>query len=250
MNASRWSYCFVAAVIVLLGSSRMARAQGLQLSGIGPVNRSMGGAATAAPIEAIGATAFNPATLTALPNQLSVGAELVNPHVRLSSQIGALNGATDSDSGWAAVPSIGLAWKPDPEGPLTYGFGVFGLAGYSVNYDASTTNPIRPIAACSQTRAGRRARNSRNCLGVKSGSHGSGAYWAHFFSKSHTSAKPISSCIPLYCGTATPLDVPLSFRNSQAWRMASPPSWMDRLPDVEPSLGLKSVDIGSTSMLS
>lgn len=120
----------------------VAAAQGLQLFGIGPVNRSMGGAATAAPIEAIGALAYNPATLTALDNQLSFGAEAVTPLVDINSSFAGHSGQTNSDNGWGAVPSIGLAWRASPDSPITYGFGLFGIAGYSVNYPASTTNPI------------------------------------------------------------------------------------------------------------
>ena len=106
----------------------------------------MGGAATAAPIEAIGATAFNPATLSALSNQLSVGAEVVTPLSDISSSLppglGGAAGTTSGNSGWASVPAFALSWRPTPESPITYGFGLFGVAGYSVNYPASTTNPI------------------------------------------------------------------------------------------------------------
>jgi long-chain fatty acid transport protein len=141
MAASRFTFGWIV-VATLLAVPQAAHAQGLQLYGIGPVNRSMGGAATAAPLEAIGALHYNPATLTALPNQLSVGAEVVTPIVNLRSSFLGRSGETDSDSGWAAIPAIGLSFKPNPEGPYTVGFGLFGVAGYSVNFPASTTNPI------------------------------------------------------------------------------------------------------------
>lgn len=127
--------------LVLL-SPQFVQAQGLHLFGIGPVNRSMGGAATAAPIEAIGATAFNPATLSALSNQLSVGAELIAPFADVSSTLGSESGNTKSDSGWGAVPSIALSWRSTPESPITYGFGLFGVAGYTLNYPADNENPV------------------------------------------------------------------------------------------------------------
>src|SRR5690242_11959666 len=44
---------------------------------------------------------------------------------------------------------------------------------------------------------------------------------AHFFSKSHTSEKPMSSCMPRYCGTLMSMLVPFSLRCCQAWRIAS-----------------------------
>ena len=142
MSATRLRWPLLAVVALCVAAPQLAHAQGLQLFGIGPVNRSMGGAATAAPIEAIGATAFNPATLSALSNQLSVGAEVVTPLVDISSTLGGASGNTASNSGWASVPAFALSWRPTPESPITYGFGLFGVAGYSVNYPASTTNPI------------------------------------------------------------------------------------------------------------
>ena len=44
-----------------------ARAQfGMAVSGVGPINRSMGGAAVAAPIDSAGAIYWNPATISGL----------------------------------------------------------------------------------------------------------------------------------------------------------------------------------------
>lgn len=136
-------FCFVIIVFSMAFTKpESVQAQGLQFFGIGPVNRSMGGAATAAPIEAIGALNYNPATLTDLDNQLSVGAEFVTPLADVNSSFAGNSGQTKSDSGWATVPSIGLSWRPKPDSPITYGFGIFGIAGYSLNYPSSTTNPI------------------------------------------------------------------------------------------------------------
>lgn len=142
MSALRVRAQLLLVLVTALSAPQFAQAQGLQLFGIGPVNRSMGGAATAAPIEAIGATAVNPATLSALSNQLSVGAEVCTPLMDISSTLGLASGNTNGDSGWATVPSLALSWRPTPESPVTYGLGLFGVAGYSVNYPASTTNPI------------------------------------------------------------------------------------------------------------
>ena len=55
---------FATLLFMTLGSVP-ARAQfGLALSGVGPINRSMGGAAVAAPIDAAGAFFWNPATIS------------------------------------------------------------------------------------------------------------------------------------------------------------------------------------------
>src|SRR5436853_2077828 len=96
-----------AVALVLAWSAQGAFAQmGPILTGQGPINRSMGGASTAAPIDSIGALFWNPATTSALPNSVDIGAELVLPQTRVRSSIPAngfrpgippisLSGATD-----------------------------------------------------------------------------------------------------------------------------------------------------------
>src|SRR3974390_3036227 len=102
-----------------------ARAQvGPGLSGTGPINRSMGGAAVAAPLDSLGALFWNPATTSALPNSLDVGVELLFPQTRLNSQVPAsafgpglppvpLAGSTWGENGVFALPSLGLVYRPD-----------------------------------------------------------------------------------------------------------------------------------------
>ncbi|MDA1052767.1 MAG: hypothetical protein O3C40_20120, partial [Planctomycetota bacterium] len=66
MLATRKILLFVA-VLASLASS--AFGQGVFLTGVGAVNRSMGGAATAAPIDAMGALHWNPATISGLQSR-------------------------------------------------------------------------------------------------------------------------------------------------------------------------------------
>ncbi|MBI3861107.1 MAG: hypothetical protein HY290_04345 [Planctomycetia bacterium] len=73
---------------------------GAILSGIGPVNRSMGGAATAAPLDTLGAFQWNPATITALPNSADFGLELLVPQSRLGSSV-AGSGRVSPPAHWA-----------------------------------------------------------------------------------------------------------------------------------------------------
>ncbi len=143
----------IALGVCFLSLHSLVFAQGLQLPGIGPVNRSMGGAAVAAPLEPIGALHWNPATISGLSsNELSVGVELLTPTGHLKSTVNAdalgagfpattLTGSDSSDSGWLALPSIGLVYRPEGSA-ITFGFGTYGIAGYGVNYGASATNPI------------------------------------------------------------------------------------------------------------
>src|SRR4051794_2548311 len=74
--------------LTILGSTNLVHAQfGAQMSSVGAVNRSMGGASTAAPLDTLGAFLWNPATISALPNSADMSVELLMPHSKLSSSI-------------------------------------------------------------------------------------------------------------------------------------------------------------------
>ena len=143
----------LAALIISVAVKPAAAQYGPLLSGAGPINRSMGGASTGAPLSASGALFWNPATLSGLEgSQLDVGAELFFPHATLSSNIPAntlgqgvppvdLSGSTNSSDGVFALPTIAMSYRPE-ESPVTYGLGIFSLAGFGLNYPGSTTNPV------------------------------------------------------------------------------------------------------------
>ena len=137
----------------LTAHNRAQAQQGLLLSGVGPVNRSMGGASTAAPIDASGSLHWNPASIMGLrQSELEFGVELLYPQMELGSSIapGALGGGfppvelsgnTDSNSGLFAIPTVGFVYRP-PEQPWALGLGVFGVGGFGTNYSGSMSNPI------------------------------------------------------------------------------------------------------------
>src|SRR5215471_16743720 len=131
-----------------------ARAEiGFLLTGVGPVNRSMGGASVAAPLDATGALYWNPATLSGLPrSEIDFGLELLYSSSVLSSEVapgsfgpglpaGPLAGSTRGDAGAFPLPSFGFSYHAE-ETPLTFGLGVFAVGGFGSNYPASLTNPI------------------------------------------------------------------------------------------------------------
>lgn len=140
-------------LILGLSTSPVAAQLGPILSGAGPINQSMGGAATAAPLSASGALLWNPATLAGLDrSELDVGAELLFPQTSLSSSVPAntfgpgvppldLSGTTRNEDAVFALPTISLAYRPD-QSPLTYGLGVFGIAGFGLDYAGSPSNPV------------------------------------------------------------------------------------------------------------
>jgi len=143
----------LAVLSCLLVPSGSAFGFGLVLSGIGSVNRSMGGAAVAAPIDVTGALHWNPAAIAGLEgSQMDFGVEILELPSTLSSTIPAdalgpgvppvpLSGSTDVESGNFALPSAAFVTHAEGAG-LSYGIGVFTIGGFGVNYPGSATNPI------------------------------------------------------------------------------------------------------------
>lgn len=141
-------------VVCVSVSTQAAFAQsGLFFSGVGPVNRGMGGVAVATPTDAIGAIHWNPATISALKSsEMAFGVDGILPVVNLESSIepgalgggvpaGRLAGGDHSDNGWFAAPSFGLVHRNEGS-EWTFGLGVMAVAGFGENFPSSTTNPI------------------------------------------------------------------------------------------------------------
>ena len=144
---------FVSLSLVGLVLPAAVHAQGMALGGVGPVNRAMAGAATAAPIDAAGALYTNPATISGLEcSEMDIGVELLLPTENFSSSIAAgalgdgfppvpITGSTGGEPGVTTVPTMALVHKLQ-DSPWTLGLGMFGIAGFQSNYPASTTNPV------------------------------------------------------------------------------------------------------------
>lgn len=138
--------------IGLLFPTTSAFGQGIVLPGVGPINRSMGGAAAAAPIDAAGAIHWNPASITKLQSEMLFGAEFLHTQTEVSSSLPAnsfgpgvppipLSGSDSSRSGLPVLPTIGLVHNPEGS-RVALGLGVFTIGGFGVNYPASQSNPI------------------------------------------------------------------------------------------------------------
>lgn len=127
--------------LVLMGQASLAWSQGLIVSSAGPVNRSMGGAAVAAPIDALGAIYWNPATISGLrSSETAFGLDMLIANQTVSSSVGPYSGSTDAEPGVFPIPNIGWVHKTKFE-PLTIGLGVNGIAGFKTNLRADPTNP-------------------------------------------------------------------------------------------------------------
>lgn len=137
------SVCLLAGLILASSATPAAAQFGPVISATGPINRSMGGTSTGAPLSASGALMWNPATLAGLErSELEVGAELLFPHASVASQFGPFSGSTQSDDSVFPLPTIALAYRPE-NSPFTYGLGAFAVAGFGLNYPGS--NVVNPI---------------------------------------------------------------------------------------------------------
>lgn len=144
-----WACCLGAAVLL----PQTASAQGIALSGVGPVNRAFGGVSTGVALDAAGALHWNPAAVTDLnSSEAMFGMELLLPQSQLASSVApsslapgfppvGLSGADSSEPGVSPIPTMAVVYKPQGS-QFTYGLGIFGIAGFSANYPVSTTNPI------------------------------------------------------------------------------------------------------------
>jgi long-chain fatty acid transport protein len=133
-----------AGIAVVLGMlvAESASAQGAVLSAAGPVHRSMGGASTAAPVSALGALYWNPATISGLSKgELEVGLDLLTIDHRVESSFGPFSGATDAEAGTLPLPNF--AWvHPIAGTPLTFGLSANSVAGFKTSLPADLSNPV------------------------------------------------------------------------------------------------------------
>ncbi len=118
---------------VLASLSSTVLGQGVYLTGVGAVNRSMGGAATAAPLDAMGALHWNPATISGLRcNEIGFSAEVMLIDTELTDFLGQ---TADAETGVFPIPAMG--WVHHLEGTdNTIGLGLFSFAGFGQNLPA------------------------------------------------------------------------------------------------------------------
>jgi len=144
--SSRFFVTFV--VAVFFSVHQAAYSQGVLLRGVGAVNESVGGTATAMPLDASGALHWNPASISALPkNEMTFGLGLFQPQSRVKSslslgQLGNPSGSTKGETGVTPVPNMGIVWKKCPHSSFTYGLGMSAAGGASALYPQDAANPV------------------------------------------------------------------------------------------------------------
>lgn len=112
------------------------------MQGIGAVNMSMGGAATAQPLDINGALQWNPAAISAFNKKIfSANAGMFFSCPQLSSSAGNMKGTTKDDRGVSVMPALAMAWGKD-KSKHSFGLSAFGISGFGVTFPESNTNPI------------------------------------------------------------------------------------------------------------
>lgn len=132
-------------VFILLPVILFAQA-GHIMQGIGAVNMSMGGAATAQPVDINGALQWNPAGISAFDKKIfSVNAGLFFSAPQLSSTVptsdGPFSGVTKDDRGASVMPALAMVWGKK-ESKHTIGVSAFGISGFGVTFPQNNTNAI------------------------------------------------------------------------------------------------------------
>lgn len=116
------------------------------MQGIGASNMSMGGAATAQPIDINGALQWNPAAISAFDSKvISVNAGLFFSSPVLYSTApppgGPMSGITKDDRGVSLMPALAMVWGKK-NSKHHFGVSAFGISGFGVTFPESNTNPI------------------------------------------------------------------------------------------------------------
>ncbi len=117
------------------------------MQGVGAVNMSMGGAATAQPLDISGALHWNPAAISVFNNKigtLSAGAFFSSPElfssVPTGTPLGTLSGSTEDDRGTSIMPAIAMVWGKEGS-KHTFGVSAFGISGFGVTFPENTNYP-------------------------------------------------------------------------------------------------------------
>ena len=130
------------------------------MQGVGAVNMSMGGAATAQPLDISGAMQWNPAALSTFNDKiikLDVGLFFSSPELSSSlppnmlwqpGDFGpgapgspAVYGTTKDDRGLSPMPALAMVWGKEGS-KHTFGVSAFGISGFGVTFPQETNLPM------------------------------------------------------------------------------------------------------------
>lgn len=137
-------------LLLLFVTATFAQA-GHIMQGVGSVNMSMGGAATAQSLDISGAIQWNPATLSTFDGKIiNFDIGLFSSSPELSSYMPAnmmwagspeVTGITKDDRGISPMPALAYVWG-DTDSKHTFGVSVFGISGFGVTFPQETNLPM------------------------------------------------------------------------------------------------------------
>lgn len=116
------------------------------MQGIGATNMSMGGAATALPIDISGTLHWNPAGISTFDETIisfNTGFFFSSPEISstVPTQNGPVSGTTEDDRGMSVMPALAVVFgKADSK--HTFGISAFGISGFGVDFPENMSNPI------------------------------------------------------------------------------------------------------------
>lgn len=129
-------------ILVLIISTSVFAQAGHIMQGVGAVNMSMGGAATAMPIDINGTIHWNPAALSEFEGKhLGFDLGLFFSSPELSSSYGPMTGLTEDDRGTSPMPAISYFWG-NAGSKHKFAVSAFGISGFGVTFPESNSNPI------------------------------------------------------------------------------------------------------------
>ncbi len=144
----------------LIFSTAIYSQAGHIMQGVGSTNMSMGGAATAQPLDISGALHWNPASISTFNDKvirLDIGLFFSSPELSSSLPGGMLwqagdfgpgspaspsvFGTTKDDRGVSLMPALAMVWgKADSK--HTFGVSAFGISGFGVTFPQETNLPV------------------------------------------------------------------------------------------------------------
>ena len=147
-------------LVALLFSTMIYAQSGHIMQGVGAVNMSMGGAATAQPLDISGALQWNPAAISTFDDKiikLDVGLFFSSPELSSSlppnmlwqpGDFGpgapgspAVYGTTEDDRGMSLMPALAMVWGKEGS-KHTFGASAFGISGFGVTFPEETNLPM------------------------------------------------------------------------------------------------------------
>jgi long-chain fatty acid transport protein len=141
-------------LFAFLFTSAMFAQAGHIMQGVGAVNMSMGGAATAQPLDISGALQWNPAAISAFDEKIvkfDLGLFFSSPELystvpEFDPNTGQptgnfFSGNTEDDRPLSPLPALAMVWGKEGS-KHTFGASAFGISGFGVTFPESMTNPI------------------------------------------------------------------------------------------------------------